>query len=85
MYFNAKRADWLRENGYCPEVDSFKEAQRVFGWVMSDIYEAAIGGAIETTVTYCPDKYSIEIEDTLKDLGYEVEYVGGTEVLKVQW
>lgn len=51
---------------------------------MTDIYEAAIGGATETG-TYCPDKYSIEIEDTLKGLGYEVEYVGGTEVLKVQW
>ena len=83
MYFNAKRADWLRENG-CPEVDFFKEAQRVLDWVMTDIYEAAMDGATETG-TYCPDKYSIEIEDTLKDLGYEVEYVGGTEVLKVQW
>lgn len=21
MYFNAKRADWLKENGCCPEAD----------------------------------------------------------------
>lgn len=51
---------------------------------MADIYVAAIAGATETE-TYCPDKYSIEIEDKLKDLGYEVEYVGGAEVLKVHW
>ena len=81
MYFSAKRADWLRENGYCPEVDFFKEAQRVLDLVMIDIYEAAVGGATEIEV-YCPNKYSIEIEDKLKDLGYEV---GGVEVLKVQW
>lgn len=85
MYFNAKRADWLRENGRCPEVDCFKEAQRVLGWVMTDIYEAAMDGVTEIGTPYCPDKYLIEIEDTLKNLGYEVEYVGGTEVLKVQW
>lgn len=29
MYFDAKFADWVMENGYCPEVNSFKEAQRV--------------------------------------------------------
>lgn len=84
MYFNAKRADWLRENGCCLEVDFFKEAQRVLDLVMTAIYEAAVDGATEIEV-YCPNKYSIEIEDTLKDLGYEVEHVGGIEVLKVQW
>lgn len=84
MYFSAKRADWLTETGYCPEVGFFKEAQRVLDWVMTDIYVAAILGATKIG-TYCPDKYSIEIEDKLKDLGYEVEYDGGTEVLKVQW
>ena len=84
MYFDAKFADWVMENGYCPEVNSFKEAQRVLDWVMADIYEAAIAGATRIT-TYCPDKYSIEIEDKLKDLGYEVEYIGGVEVLEVQW
>ena len=42
MYFNAKRADWLRENGCCLEVDFFKEAQRVLDLVMTDIYEAAV-------------------------------------------
>lgn len=51
---------------------------------MADIYVAAIVGATKIG-TYCPDKYSVEIEDKLKDLGYEVEYDGGTEVLKVQW
>lgn len=84
MYFSAKRADWLREKGYCPEVASFKETWRVFDWVMADIYVAAIVGASKIG-TYCPDKYSIGIEDKLKDLGYEVEYDGDTEVLKVQW
>ena len=84
MYFSAKRADWLTENGCCPEVNSFKEAQRVLDCVMTDIYIAAIAGATRIE-TYCPDKYSIEIEDKLKDLGYEVEYVGGAEVLEVQW
>ena len=84
MYFSAKRADWLTENSYCPEVNSFKEAQRVLDCVMADIYEAAIAGATKIE-TYCPDKYSIEIEDKLKDLGYEVEYIGGAEVLEVQW
>ena len=72
------------ENGYCPEVNSFKETQRILDWVMVDIYEAAIAGATRIEA-YCPDKYSIEIEDKLKDLGYEVEYVGGAEVLEVQW
>ena len=84
MYFSAKRADWLRENGYCSEVGSFKEAQRILDWVMGDIYEAAIAGATKIE-TYCPDRRSIEIEDKLKDLGYEVEYIGDAEVLKVQW
>ena len=84
MYFDAKFVDWVMENGYCPEVNSFKEAQRVLDWVMDDIYVAAIAGATKIE-TYCPDKHSIEIEDKLKDLGYEVEYVGGAEVLKVQW
>ena len=84
MYFSAKRADWLTENGYCPEVNSFKEAQRVFDWVMADIYEAAIVGVTRIR-TYCPDKYLIVIEDKLKDLGYGVEYVGDAEMLEVQW
>lgn len=84
MYFSAKQADQLTETGYCPEVASFKEAQRVLDWVMTDIYVAAIVGASKIG-TYCPDKYSIEIEDKLKDLGYEVEYIDGAEVRKVQW
>ena len=84
MYFSAKLADWQTENRYCPEVNSFKEAQRVLDGVMADIYTAAIAGATKIE-TYCPDKYSIEIEDKLKDLGYEVEYDDGAEVLKVQW
>lgn len=84
MYFSAKRADWLRENGYCLEIGFFKEAQRVLDWVMAEIYEAAITGATKIE-TYCPDRPSIEIEDKLKDLGYEVEYDGDAEVLKVQW
>lgn len=84
MYFSAKRADWLRENGCCPEVGSFKEAQRVLDWLMADIYVAAIAGDTKIEM-YCPDKHSIEIEDKLKDLGYEVEYIGDAEVMKVQW
>ena len=83
MYFDAKFADWVMENGYCPEVNSFKEAQRVFDWVMADIYVAAIVGATKIG-TYCPDKYSIEIEDKLKDLRYGVEYIGDAEMLEVQ-
>lgn len=51
---------------------------------MADIYVAAIAGDTKIEM-YCPDKHSIEIEDKLKDLGYEVEYIGGAEVLKVQW
>lgn len=84
MYFSAKRADWIRENGCCPEVDSFKEVQRVLDWAMAEIYEAAMGGVTETGA-YCPDKYSREIEDKLKDLGYEVEYQGGAEVMWIGW
>ena len=82
MYFDAKFADWVMENGYCPEVNSFREAQRVLDWVMADIYEAAIAGVTRIR-TYCPDKYLIVIEDKLKDLGYEVKYIGDAEVLKV--
>ena len=84
MYFDAKFADWVMENGYCPEVNSLKAAQRVLDCVMTDIYVAAIAGATKIE-TYCPDKYSTEIEDKLKDLGYGVEYIGDAEMLEVQW
>lgn len=49
---------------------------------MADIYEAAIAGVTRIRA-YCPDKYLIVIEDKLKDLGYEVKYIGDAEVLKV--
>ena len=52
MYFSAKRADWLTENGYCPEVNSFKEAQRVLDCVMADIYIAAIAGATKIEMRF---------------------------------
>lgn len=32
MYFNAKRADWLRENGCCLEVDFFKKLSEFLTW-----------------------------------------------------
>lgn len=84
MYFSANRADWVRENGNCLEVDRFKEIQRVLDWVMADIYEAALRGDTEIE-SYCPDKYSRETEDKLRDLGYEAEYQGGSEVMWIEW
>lgn len=84
MYFSAKRADWLRVNGCCPEVGYFKEIQRVLDWVMADIYEASFGGVTETG-SYCPDKYAFEIGDKLKDLGYEAEYQESTEIMWIKW
>lgn len=85
MYFSAKRADWLRENGNCSDVEHFKAIQEVFDWMMGHIFEAASSRRDTEVELYCPDKYSIEIEDKLKSLGYEVEYIGDGERLKIEW
>lgn len=84
MYLNAEQADWVRENGSCDETKNFEEIQKILHGIMYDIYNSALRGLTKVQ-SYCPDKYSLEIEDKLRELGYEVEYIGGVEIEEIEW
>lgn len=83
MYFDAKFADWVRENGQCQETTKLKHEMEVFDWIMRDIYQAAVLGKMEVR-TPCPEDCAYKIEEQLKDLGFCAEW-NENYVMKVEW
>ena len=83
MYFNAKFADWVRENGLCKETATLKYEMEIFDWIMSSIYQAAISGETEIR-TICPKNCAHKIEEQLKDLGFCAKW-NEDYTMKIEW